>query len=115
MPCVIPFPAPAPAPDDVVALHDAVAGIRRRHRRLVAAAGRWALARGLSLPADHVALWAAAAENAMDVGDWCTAARCRPPADLAESWRHLGGFLAGNFGLASLGPTPAPSPGPKAA
>jgi hypothetical protein len=110
------FPAP-----HLVSLHDAVAHARRRHRGLVTAAGRWALARGLSLPADHVALWAAAVEYGAGYGDeygdvdgvtgpwlrpafhrfwwstlwnWCTLAGCRRPADLAESLWHLYGFLA---------------------
>jgi hypothetical protein len=135
---VIPFPAPATAPADEsclpsfaavataaddccrdslpVPLHDAVAAVRRRYRTFIAAAGRWALARGVPLPADHVALWAAAADAtgcADDLDDttgpwrasdmphfldsiaaWCTLAGCSPPADLAESLWHLYGFLA---------------------
>ena len=66
---VILFPVAAPivdegplAPSATVPLHTAVAASRRRHRPLVAAAGEWALARGVRLPPDHVALWAATAE-----------------------------------------------------
>jgi hypothetical protein len=104
-------------PPHLVSLHDAVADSRRRHRGLVTAAGQWALARGLSLPADHVALWAAAAEDRGTYGDadgitgpwlrpgfhgflwstlwnWCTVSGCRWPADLPESLWHLYGFLA---------------------
>ena len=98
-------------------LHDAVAQSRRLHRGLVSAAGQWAMARGLSLPADHVALWAAAAGSSGLPGDvdgvtgpwlasgvqtfvwstvwaWCARAGCLPPADLARSLRLLYGFLA---------------------
>ena len=118
---------PAPAPEPValpgdrlphfVSLPEAVADSRRRHRGLVTAAGQWALARGLSLPVDHVALWAAAAEECGRYGDvngvtgpwlrpsfhgfvwstlwnWCTLAGCRWPADVPESLWHLYGFLA---------------------
>jgi hypothetical protein len=119
---VILFPTAEPVPDQgglpspLVALRDAVAGSRRRHRSLVVAAGRWALARGLSLPADHVALWAAAVEHSsrgevagvtgpglgpdlhrfwsLAAGNWCALARCRPPADLTASLWHLYEFLA---------------------
>jgi hypothetical protein len=75
------------------------------------------LARGLALPADHVALWAAAAEQSGRYGDvdgvtgpwlrpelhrfcwstlstWCTEAGCPRPADLPGSLWHLYGFLA---------------------
>lgn len=111
-PFVRPFPGSFPVP-----LRDAVSVSRRRHRKLIAAAGRWALARGLSLPADHVALWAAATEEtgcavglldtgtgpwrAADVPDflatiasWCTRVGCAVPAHLTESLWHLFGFLA---------------------
>lgn len=119
---VIPFPAPAAPADELccvsvpVPLHDAVAPARRRHRALVAAAGRWALSRGVPLPADHVALWAATAEAFGHLGDdtsptgpwrasqipdflteiaaWCTVAGCSPPADVSGSLWHLYGFLA---------------------
>jgi hypothetical protein len=119
---VIPFPTVAGVPGDgcavpvPVPLHDAVAEARRRHRALVVAAAEWALARGLSLPADHVALWAATARELGLTGDvngvtgpWraadviacfdtvaarCTLAGCAPPADLAESLWHLYGFLS---------------------
>lgn len=100
-----------------LSLHDAVARSRRRHRGLVSAAGQWAMARGLSLPADHVALWAAAAGSSGLPGDvdgvtgpwlapdvqtfvwstvwaWCALVGCLPPADLAPSLRLLYGFLA---------------------
>jgi hypothetical protein len=99
-----------------VSLHDAVASSRRRHRTLIAAAGQWALARGVSLPADHVALWAATGDELgyadhvagmagpwrasalpdflANVVDWCALAGCSVPADLAESFWHLYGFLA---------------------
>jgi hypothetical protein len=98
-------------------LHDAVAESRRRHRLLVTTAGQWAMARGLSLPADHVALWAAAAAYGgvpgdvdgvtgpwlatelpafvgSTVGAWCALAGCHPPSDLPDSLRHLSAFLA---------------------
>jgi hypothetical protein len=119
---VIQFPALAAAADDArsvafpVPLQHAVAGSRRRHRPLIAAAGEWALIRGVSLPADHIALWAAVAEASgyrsdidgvtapwrashmrdffETVAAWCTLAGCSPPADLAESLWHLYGFLA---------------------
>jgi hypothetical protein len=119
---VIPFPALAAVADDSlstsvpVALHDAVASSRRRHRRLIAAAGRWALGRGVSLPPDHVALWAEVADESgfpgdvdeitgpwrvsampdllTTVADWCDVVGCRPPPDLAQSLWHLYGFLA---------------------
>ena len=119
---VIPFPAVAVIPDDCcvgsspVSLHDAVAAARRRHRTLIAAAGQWALARGVPLPADHVSLWAATAEAfgccsdadgttgpwrashmpdfLATVAAWCTLAGCTPPANLVESLWHLYGFLA---------------------
>jgi hypothetical protein len=111
---------PDPVPSDPARpwpLHDAVAESRRRHRPLVTTAGQWAMARGLSLPADHVALWAAAAACGgapgdvdgvtgpwlagalptfvgSTVGAWCALAGCRPPADLPDSLRHLYAFLA---------------------
>ena len=130
MSVVIPFPraepaggCTAPVPGrggrvlPLVPLHHAVTAWRRRHRSLVVAAGRWALARGLPMPADHIALWAAAAEQAgcygdvggltgpwfaaeldwfvgTTVGDWCTAAGCPVPPDLPESLWYLYGFLA---------------------
>jgi len=99
-----------------VSLHDAVSTFRRRHRELIAAAGRWALERGVSLPADHVALWAASVEELCAVVGsggatgpwrvsdiprlldtitaWCSVTGCSPPADLAESLWHLYGFFA---------------------
>ena len=123
MSVVIPFPCTTalipggrtgPAP--LVPRRDAVAAARRRHRSLVTAAGRWALARGLPLPPDHVALWAAAAEHSGGYGDvggltgpwyaseldsflwttvgWCAAAGCPVPADLPQSLWYLYGFLA---------------------
>lgn len=119
---VIPFPANAAVSDACpfesfpTPLHDAVAEVRRRRRPLIAAAGEWALAQGIALPADHVALWAATAQDAGYPGDvdgitgpwrashipdfletvaaWCTVAGCSPPTDLAESLWHLYGFLA---------------------
>jgi hypothetical protein len=119
---VIPFPALAAVLDKrcpvsfPVSLHEAVASSRRQHRSLIAAAGEWALARGMSLPADHVALWAATGDElgcASDVdslsgpwrasilphflaemSDWCVAAGCPLPANVAESLWHLYGFLA---------------------
>lgn len=119
---VIPFPALADVPDECcpvsfpVSLHEAVASSRRQHRTLIAAAGEWALARGVSLPADHVALWAATVDElgcAEDVNgrsgpwrasalpdylatvaDWCVAAGCSVPVNLAESLWHHFGFLA---------------------
>lgn len=120
---VIPFPVAEPAagervrPGPIVPLHGAVAASRRRHRSLIAAAGLWALARGLPLPADHVALWGAAAESAGRYGDvdgltgpwsapdlewflgaivgrWCAGAGCSVPADLPQSLWYLYGFLA---------------------
>lgn len=105
---------PAPLP---VTLHRAVAKARRRHRPLIAAAGQWAFARGVPLPADHIALWATTAEDAgypgrvdgitgpwrasripeflETVAAWCTLTGCSPPADLSVSLWHLYGFLAG--------------------
>jgi hypothetical protein len=99
-----------------VPLHDAVAEARRRCRPLIAAAGEWALAQGIALPADHVALWAATAQELGYRGDvdgmtgpwrassipdfletvasWCALAGCSPPAGLAESLWHLYGYLA---------------------
>ena len=128
---VIPFPALAAA-DDIcpvhlfpVPLHDAVAAARRRHRSLIVAAGQWALARGVPLPADHVALWAATLDELGCAGDldgmtgpwrasalpdlmariaeWCAVAGCPLPANLTESLWHLYGFLAatGRLHLAS--------------
>lgn len=119
---LIPLPAPVlvgHGPFDGssrVPLHGALSSSRRRHRHLIAAAGRWALARGVSLPADHVALWAAAVEQLgapggpgvapgrgrawhiarrwEEIAAWCRRAGCSPPADLAESLWHLYGFLA---------------------
>jgi hypothetical protein len=97
-------------------LHTVVAAARRRHRALTAAAGEWALARGVLLPPDHVALCAATAEvlgwlveadgiivpgRAADVPDfvsaieaWCALNRCTAPATLTESLWHLYGFMA---------------------
>jgi hypothetical protein len=81
---VIPFPV-SPVGDKCCAvssslpLHDAVAPWLRRHRDLIAAAGLWALARGVSLPADHVVLWAMAASTP-------PATRCRnsaPPSSFS--------------------------------
>lgn len=118
---VIPFPAKAAVPGECfpsfpVPLHDAVAATRRSHRRLVAAASEWALAQGVFLPADHVALWAAAAEHdgqpvdddglsgpwrfsrllnfLAAVTEWCVLAGCPLPADFTESLWHLYDFLA---------------------
>ena len=119
---VIPFPALADVPDErcpvsfPVLLHEAVASSRRQHRTLIAAAGEWALARGVSLPADHVALWAATVDELSCAGDvngvsgpwrasalpdflatvadWCAAAGCSVPINFAESLWHLYGFLA---------------------
>jgi hypothetical protein len=119
---VIPFPALAAIPDECcsesfpISLHEAVAATRRSHRALIAAAGEWALARGLPLPADHVALWAAAAgyrgqpvdtdgvsgpwrashlaDFVTKVAEWCAIADCPLPAGLPESLWHLYGFLA---------------------
>lgn len=119
---LIALPASVLAGDDAlpgwsrVPLHDAVSRCRRRHRQLIAAAGRWALARGVSLPPDHVALWAATVEElggtvtpgggtgpwrASDIprlldtiAAWCRFAGCSPPTDIAESLWHLYGFLA---------------------
>ena len=113
---VIPFPALAADVDVPTSLHDAVAEARRRHRALISAAGEWALARGISLPPNHVALWAATAEECgyeandpttgpwrasyipdflATVANWCLRSGCLPPLDLAESLWHLYGFLAG--------------------
>ena len=120
---VIPFPALAAVVDEwcsvssPVSLHEAVASCRRRYRTLIAAAGQWALTRGVSLPADYVALWAAAVDELgcagevdgmsgpwgasalpdflAAVAEWCTAAGCPRPPDLTESLWHLFGFLAG--------------------
>jgi hypothetical protein len=122
VPHVIPFPTLAAVandsllPSSPVPLHDAVASSRRRHRSLIAAAGQWALGRGISLPADHVALWAEVADESgfpgsvdeitgpwhvsampdllTTIAAWCDVARCHPPADLAQSLWHLYGFLA---------------------
>ena len=119
---VIPFPALAAVHDEgcsvsfPVSLHEAVASSRRQHRGLIAAAGVWTLARGVPLPADHVALWAATGEELgcagdvegmsgpwrasalpaflANVTDWCAAAGCCVPANLIESLWHLYGFLA---------------------
>jgi hypothetical protein len=122
---VILFPAaigrrPDPVPTVTVRprpLHDAVAEARRRHRQLVTTAGQWAMARGLSLPADHVAVWAAAAACGGSPGDvdgvtgpwlatelqefvestvgaWCALAGCQLPAGLPDSLHHLYAFLA---------------------
>jgi len=120
---VIPFPTLAAAvhdncsaPSNPALLHDAVAFSRARHRRLIAAAGLWALARGVSLPADHVALWAATVDaldgvNGIDdmtgpwrasalpnlcdkLAEWCAEAGCALPDGLRESLWHLYGFLA---------------------
>jgi hypothetical protein len=89
------------------------------------------MARGLSLPADHVALWAAAAEItgvpggvdgvtgpwlAVDLSAfvwptawaWCALAGCLPPADLAASLRVLYGFLA-DSGRLHPGSDPLPA------
>jgi len=120
---LIPFPALAAVHDDgpvlsfPVLLHDAVASSRRRHRKVIVAAGVWALARGVSLPADHVALWAATVDAFSRIGevdgmtgpwraaalpdflekiaDWCAQAGCALPGSMAESLWHLFGFLAG--------------------
>jgi hypothetical protein len=108
---LIPFPALSEA--------------RRRHRPLIAAAGRWALSHGVPLPADHIALWATTAEEAGYPGSvdgitgpwraslvpeflermaaWCTRAGCPAPADLAPSLWHLYGFLAGTRRLHPAG------------
>jgi len=119
---VIPFPTPVTADDNSgvvstpVPLHDAVASARRRHRNLIAAAGAWALAHGVPLPADHVALWAQACEESGCVGSlegrtgpwrasgltdlmatiaaWCDLVGCALPANIAQSLWHLYGFLA---------------------
>ena len=119
---VIPFPALSDVHDNCsprsfpVPLHDAVAFSRARHRRLIAAAGAWALARGVCLPADHLALWAAAVETLDGVShidgmtgpwrasvlpdffeklaEWCAAAGCALPGTMGESLWHLFGFLA---------------------
>jgi len=120
---VIPFPgavAPitdegAQAPSPTVPLHTVVAASRRRHRALVAAAGEWALTRGVSLPPDHVALWAVTAELLGWLGEgdgvtgswrasaipdflsaleaWCALNHCAPPPTLTGSLWHLYGFL----------------------
>jgi hypothetical protein len=136
---VIPFPV-SPVGDKCCAvssslpLHDAVAPWLRRHRDLIAPAGLWALARGVSLPADHVALWAAAADELGYGGsvdgmtgpwrasalpdllanavDWCALAGCSVPADLAASLWHLYGFLADT---GRLHPTSDPLPELRAA
>ena len=119
---VIPFPVLGAVHDECcvvslpLSLHDAVASWRRRHRELIAVAGRWALARGVSLPADHVAVWALAARELgysasvdvmtgpwrasavpdlmASVVDWCTRAGCAVPADLAASFCRVYGLLA---------------------
>jgi hypothetical protein len=107
---LIPFPALAPhecSALDPVSLRAAVAPARRRHRSLIVAAGQWALAHGVSLPADHVALWAAAAGEVAGpwrasalpdlvarITEWCALAGCALPPHLPESLWHLYGFLA---------------------
>jgi len=107
---VIPFPALADSRSVSflpVSLHEAVASSRRRHRSLIVAAGQWALARGVSLPADHLALWAAAVDittgpwraSALphlleQIAEWCATAGCPLPAGFAGSLWHLLGFLA---------------------
>ena len=107
---VIPFPALADSRSVSslpVSLHEAVASSRRRHRGLIVAAGQWALAHGVSLPADHVALWAAAVDvttgpcraSALPgllekIAEWCATAGCSLPADFAGSLWQLYGFLA---------------------
>jgi hypothetical protein len=124
---LISFPAVAAVRDGArivsfpVGLHEAVASARRRHRTLIAAAGQWALARGVPLPADDVALWAAAAGESGYPGDvdgvtgpwrashmpdlvatvsaWCTLAGCAAPTNLAGSLWHLYGFLAASSRL----------------
>ena len=100
----------------LVSLHEAVASARRRHRSLISAAGQWALARGASQPADHIALWAATSDelgsgtsvdsiagpwrasrlpdHLADVANWCVLAGCSVPSDLRQSLWHLYGFLA---------------------
>jgi hypothetical protein len=99
-----------------VSLRDAVASSRRRHRALVAAAGEWALGQGVSLPADHIALWASTGDDLgwpydvdgmtgpwrasavpdlmASVATWCVLAGCAVPANFTESLWHLYGFLA---------------------
>lgn len=118
---LLPFPAPAAVPGvgratPPVTLTSAVAETRRRCRPLIAAAGRWALSRGVPLPADHIALWAATTRAAGYAGDvdgitgpwrasdmssllekvvaWCTLAGCPVPPEIAASLWHLYGFLA---------------------
>jgi hypothetical protein len=119
---LISLPPLAPRPDErqpaslPVTLNSAVTEARRHHRPLIAAAGQWALFRGIPLPADHIALWAATAQAAGYPGDvdgitgpwrashisslleavaaWCTLAGSSPPAEIAESLWHLYGFLA---------------------
>jgi hypothetical protein len=119
---VIPFPVSGAVPGEHCAvsppasLHDAVAFWRRRHRTLIAEAGAWALARGLSIPANHVALLAATLAGlgchcdldgtggpwrastlpgvVANLAAWCTSAGCPVPPGVAESLWHLIGFLA---------------------
>ena len=119
---LVPLPAPVLVGHEPfrglsgVPLHDALSASRRRHRHLIAAAGQWALERGVSLPADHVALWGMAVEELgapvgpggttgpwraaqiprllETIAAWCRLAGCAPPADLAGSLWHLYGFLA---------------------
>lgn len=120
---VIPFPAVASlAHDETVvgperlSLATVVAASRRRHRKLIVAAGRWALARGVAVAPDHVALWAATVETLGWAGNpggitgpwrvsampgfvsavraWCRLNGCRPPAELNQSLWRLYGFLA---------------------
>ncbi|HEV3363322.1 MAG TPA: hypothetical protein VG795_04155 [Acidimicrobiia bacterium] len=120
---VIPFPLSMPPSRDgcrpvfsPVSLRDAVAFSRRRHRGFIAAAAEWALAQGVSLPADHIAVWAATGDDlgwpcnvdgfsgpwrASDLPDlmasiatWCALVDCSAPGNLTESLWHLYGFLA---------------------
>jgi len=160
---VIPFPALATVHDECrpvsfpVSLHEAVGSSRRQYRSLIAAAGQWALARGVSLPADHVALWAATCDKfgcagdadgmsgpwrastlpgfLANIADWCVAAGCPLPANLAASLWHLYGYLASTGRLHPAGdslaelraslvvfgtfdrlrPVPSPPPEPTAA
>lgn len=98
-----------------VPLSDAVANARVEHRGLIAAALRWSERQGTPLDPDHVALIAAVLADrcglnprsaavwtsdrvndllAVDIGQWCSLARCRPPRDLDQSiWLFLG-FLS---------------------
>ena len=124
---VIPFPALAAVDGECcsvsfpVSLHEAVASCRRRYRTLIAAAGEWAMARGVPLPADHVALWAAACDELgcagdldgmsgpwrasalpdflASIADWCATAGCPLPPTSASrsgtstaSWRVQAAF-----------------------